>query len=67
MTASNNLPNPLMTAVTADLPRPDANAGQTSCGTAGNTTLPRPGGSTPNVTDAGRIKFGAGFRLSSTK
>ncbi len=67
MTASNDLPNTALTAITADLPRPDADAAQSACSTAGNTMLPRPTGSTPNVTDAGRIKFGAGFRLSSTK
>lgn len=31
----------------------------------GAASLPRPNGTMPNVTDRGRIKFGAGFRNAS--
>jgi hypothetical protein len=67
MTATNNLPNPLLVAVTDDLPRPVAVSTESSSASESHTGLPRPAGSKLNVSDAGRIKFGAGYRLPLSK
>jgi hypothetical protein len=67
MTSSHNVPKSLSIAITDDLPRPDAGLGGVSSSTDSNTALPSSDGGKPNVTDAGRIRFGAGYRRPISK
>jgi hypothetical protein len=65
MTTSRIAPKSLM--ITDDLPRPDASLGEDSSSTNSNTASPSAAGCKPNVTDAGRIRFGAGYRRPTSK
>jgi hypothetical protein len=67
MTSSHNASKSSFIAITDDLPCPDAELARVSPNTDSNTALPRPAGCTPNVTDAGRIRFGAGYRRPTSK
>jgi hypothetical protein len=47
------------------LPRPKPMQGSSNIDPEDGFVLPRPIGRPSNITDTGRIKFGAGFRLRS--
>ena len=57
----SDLPKRFVAAPIAGLPRPELHG----CGSLFPTVLSQP--KLPNVADAGRIRFGAGFRLSLEK
>jgi hypothetical protein len=67
MTTSHIAPKSPTICITDDLPRPDAGLGEHSSSTDSNIVSPSAAGCKPNVTDAGRIRFGAGYRRPTSK
>jgi hypothetical protein len=63
MTDSTHTQKPWCSRTIADLPQPEPMCTDATASAEAGTALPRPAASLSNVTDSGRISFGAGFRL----
>ena len=63
MTDTTRTQKPWVSHTIADLPHPEPMCMDTTSPAEAGTVLPPPVASAQNVTDNGRISFGAGFRL----